>query len=102
MKQFLPALITLFPSALCGVLQQPDDDGLLLSRALSTRQDSDAALRLVHNSAGGYFVEVTIGDSQTLSIQVRSDTFYTWVPASNSSTCDEGSCSYGNCESFLP
>lgn len=91
------ALVTLFSSAVSGSLRgwsQPD----LHSRSLQLREDGQKAFELVHSSGEGYFLEISLGESQTMTFQVRSDTFYSWVPASNSSTCDEGSCEHGSCE----
>ena len=68
-------------------------------RTLFQRQDGrPKPIDVVHDSAGGYFIEVSQGQSQTMRVQLRCDTYYSWVAPSNSSTCEEGSCKYGNCK----
>lgn len=95
------AIYTLLPGPIYGSLRdlsKPD----LISRTLNERQDGNGTklFDLAHDS-GGYFVEISLGKSQTLKVQLRSDTYYSWVPASNASACDDWSCTHGTCKFIL-
>jgi hypothetical protein len=67
---------------------------------LSRRSESFTSDLMNNINAQAYVATVKVGTQpQTVTLQVDTGSSDTWVPATNSSICNNGGCFYGSCKS---